>query len=466
MMKTFLAGLMSVLAMVAASDRALACGGCFAPPADTSVVTGHRMAFAVSAERTVLWDQFEYEGSPEDFSWVLPVAPGAVLEASTDAWFESLEALTQTQVTAPTLLCATRGGGGCALGGAESGLSASSGFIDEGGVRVLHRGTVGPYDTVTLRSTGGDALTTWLRDNGYLIPTDIEPIIAAYVTEGADFIALKLSPGQGIQQMTPVRVVTPGGDPILPLRMVAAGTGAFVDIVLYILGEGRFVMPDLHGMLIDERTLTWDFATNRSDYLERRAAALEQHEGRSYLTTFSEPRAFNRTFESPNGLPVLYAISEDFSRSPAADFVGVYFSRAALQQDENASLPPCDGVRTALDGQTVVTESASPSFTCSGATDLAAAMIGMRPAEAWLTRLEMRLPREALDMDCAVERARDPDPVSNQLLARRSENRTCPAPIFTSRLAPATAPLEGWTLAVALGALLGRARRRRERLTR
>ena len=62
------------LALVAQDARA--CGGCFAPPAEaTSFVVAHRMAFAVNETRTVLWDQFSYEGDPEDFSWVLRSFP-------------------------------------------------------------------------------------------------------------------------------------------------------------------------------------------------------------------------------------------------------------------------------------------------------------------------------------------------------------------------------------------------------
>src|SRR5262249_21716809 len=161
-----------------------------------------------------------------DFSWVLPVLPGATLESATDAWFEALEAVTKTQVTSPDIQCAQPDPGcGLTLGGASdsASYSAGNGVIDNRGVTVLQQGTVGPYETVTLRSTNGDALSGWLTTNGYAIPPEIEPVIADYVSEGDDFIAVRLAPGKGIQQMTPVRVVTPGGEYLLPLRMVAAG---------------------------------------------------------------------------------------------------------------------------------------------------------------------------------------------------------------------------------------------------
>ena len=70
--------------------------------------------------------------------------------------------------------------------------------------------------------------------------TDIDPIIAAYVNEGFDFLALKLQPGQGVQAMRPVRVTTQGAGLTLPLRMVAAGTGATVGITLWVVADGRY----------------------------------------------------------------------------------------------------------------------------------------------------------------------------------------------------------------------------------
>src|SRR5262245_15022197 len=120
-----LGGLAALLLLLGPSNDAHACGGCFHPEdqPETTVVTGHRMAFAVSKAQTVLWDQIQYSGAPSEFAWVLPVKPGARLELSNDAWFESLDAATTTRVVAPQLNCvfpsdfsegsASRGGCGC-----------------------------------------------------------------------------------------------------------------------------------------------------------------------------------------------------------------------------------------------------------------------------------------------------------------------------------------------------------------
>lgn len=86
---------------MALSSDANACGGCVVPPEDNTIVNSHRMALSISPKQTVLWDQIRYNGSPESWGWLLPVKSGAVIEVSTDAWFETLEAATKTSVNAP-----------------------------------------------------------------------------------------------------------------------------------------------------------------------------------------------------------------------------------------------------------------------------------------------------------------------------------------------------------------------------
>src|SRR6185503_19605287 len=95
-------------AFVTGAEPAAACGGCFVQASADSFVTGHRMVFAVSEDRTVLWDQIQYTGAPDEFGWVLPVKRGAYIEASTDAWFEALDAATRTTVVSPWLACSPR----------------------------------------------------------------------------------------------------------------------------------------------------------------------------------------------------------------------------------------------------------------------------------------------------------------------------------------------------------------------
>lgn len=438
-------------AALLAPSTSRACGGCFHPISisDSTVVTGHRMAFAVSDERTVLWDQFEYSGAPEDFSWVLPVLPGAVLEESTDAWFEALETVTQTQVTSPQIQCASASGGGVGCGstaGAADLAGAPKGYYDDngGGVKVLHQGTVGPYETVTLRSTDGDALTAWLKSHSYFIPPDIQPTIDDYTKQGDDFIALRLQPGVSVQRMTPVRVVTPSGDYLLPLRMVAAGVGEHVKIVLYVIGEQRFAMPDLHEVSIDPSKLTWQFSDNSNNYDELHRQALARNLGFSYLPTFAFKGGFSSTLPGPNGSSATFAVSNgNGAFQQYSNFADLYFAQANSNDDKPVSA--CSSIVPLLNGTRLVRadvdakpdELAFSRLQCGKYSDIAAAMLGMHPASVWLTRLELDLPKEALSVDCTVVPADTQQQVSNQLQALHAKDRPagCKEVVFESKLA-------------------------------
>jgi hypothetical protein len=235
------------------------------------------MAFAISMQQTVLWDQIRYSGDPSEFAWVLPVRAGARIELSRDEWFAALDASTQ-----PVVTYSYGGGAGCSLAGCSS--AANSGAAGSASVQVLAQQVVGPYETVTLRSTDPSALTNWLASHAFAVPASIQPLIDQYVAEGFDFIALRLRPQCGEQSMQPVRVVAPGADPTLPLRMVAAGVGARVGVILYVLGQGRWRPQNFAEVLFDDSKLTWDTTLATSNYESLAESLMASNDGKSFLT--------------------------------------------------------------------------------------------------------------------------------------------------------------------------------------
>jgi len=277
----------TVAAVLSDSGDADACGGCFVPPSDATVVTDHRMALSISPQQTVLWDQIRYSGDPKEFAWVLPVRPGARIEVANDEFFTALDTSSQPIVYAPQRFgpnSTTCGITGCS----EDALSALSAGGRGSDVEIVSQSVVGPYDQVTLRATDEDALTSWLRKNEFTIPTAIEPTIDAYVREGFDFIALKLRPACGERAMRPVRVVSPGATPSLPLRMVAAGVGPAVGIILYVITEGKYQPQNFPHALFDDDELRWDPLENKSNYEPLSQAIMSRDNGRTWLTEYAD----------------------------------------------------------------------------------------------------------------------------------------------------------------------------------
>lgn len=445
-----------------APRAAQACAAPFyGPTSDKTTVSGHKVAFAISPERTVLWHQLAFDGPPGEFSWVLPVKKGAYLESSTDAWFEALDAFTSTRVYEIEPVCAEAepDESGCSSD-SSSEVSAGGGQVAPPTVTVVHHGSVGPYETVTLSSTDPKALESWLEKHGYVVPDAVRPIIADYVAEGFDFIALRLLPGAGAEAMTPVRVITPGGDPELPMRLAGTGAGERVPMTLYVIGTARYAIPSLQELVVPTEQLVWDYAAGSSNYAALRGATLAKAEGASYITPFAARDAFRITLQTPSsGTASFNAGDQPSYWGGGVQRLGeLYFAQARANEDSPTS---CVAALAALDYGLEVINDCDPvdptkcdplnaaqvskqELECEKWTDLAAALVGMAPGDVWLTRLELELSQNALKVDRKLAPHATQTTVVNQLSTENSVNPPCRGPLFT-----------GSNTALAFGSLFG-----------
>jgi len=314
--------------------EAKACGGCFAPPGAETVVTDHRMILSVSKQQTTLYDQIRYQGSPESFAWVLPIVGTVQVGLSSDLLFTGLDNQTTTAVTAPPRNCPAPPPecfSGQGFGGGDASAAPSAGDVS-----VLQRAVVGPYETVQLRSTDAQALNTWLANNNFSVPDDVKPVIAQYVAEKFDFLALKLVPGKGVNDMRPVRVTTPGASAVLPLRMVAAGTGATVGITLWTIAEGRYEPQNFPTYRIEDSEIVWDWNINRSNFSDLRKEKGAASGGKAWelesSLTLSKGQITNG-LNARNGPPT--AAGDYLGYSPVKDAQGTIIKSAQAVSEED-----------------------------------------------------------------------------------------------------------------------------------
>lgn len=274
--------LLPVVALAALpSNEAYACGGCFVPPEENTQVTGHRMVLSISKDASTLYDQIEYSGNPEEFGWVLPVKGEVEVTVAPDLFINQLGFDSAVTVVAPPLNCpiynCPNDFGSTSSGGVD--LEAGNASPGEDGVEVIAQETVGPYETVQLAATDPNALSDWLSGHGYNIPDDVNPVISAYVAENFNFLAMKLVPGVGIDKMQPVAITTPGANAALPLRMVAAGTGATTLLTLYVLSEGRYEPTSHPFFTMTKDEVVWNWDTSESNYTELRQSKYDDSDG-------------------------------------------------------------------------------------------------------------------------------------------------------------------------------------------
>jgi hypothetical protein len=256
-----------VLTLAVPSD-AQACGGVFVPaptieqPSSSSIVRDHRMAIAIGRTKTVIWDEVRLEGNPRDFVWITPVKPGTVIQLADDEWLSALDVSTQPVVYGPRY----RSRGGCALAGCASDQDTDSNAPNDS-VFIVKEEVLGPYDSVTVRAAGDpDAPYRWLQENGYRIDdTQVRAVLASYASQGFDFAALKLRATCNQTAMQPVRIVIPGTDPRILIRMALAGARIdAVPISLFVLAEAPYRPANYPFGFIDDDALEWDRSTSSS----------------------------------------------------------------------------------------------------------------------------------------------------------------------------------------------------------
>lgn len=347
-----------VVASIGVPTQAYACGGCFISQSENTQVTGHRMVLSLSNTQSTLYDQISYSGSPESFAWILPIQGQVEVGLSSDLLFATLESLTETTILSPTIDCT----GGC-FNGSGSGVGPGPGPGPTGstgsGVEVIAQAVVGPYETVQLSASDPQALANWLASHGYVIPADVQDVVDSYVVDGFDFLAMRLVPGQGVDAMRPVRITTPGAGLTLPLRMVAAGTGATTAVTLWVVSEGRYQPQNFPSFTIEQEELVWDWDVSKSNYSALRKQRFAESDGFAWHLETAEPQYANN-FQN------LISLAQD---DPQASGYGDELGAGAVAEAE---------------------------------ADVNTLFAGISPSQLWISRMSAELSRPALTDDLAL----------------------------------------------------------------
>jgi len=405
-----LASAVSALTLVGEREAA-ACGGCFHPPTQTVTdITDERMLLSVSQTQTTLYDQIQYSGNPTSFAWVLPIHGTVQVGLSADVLFDSIDEVTATQINPPPLNCPA------APSDCNFNASGNSAAPTVGGgagtVTVTKQQNVGPYATVQLHATDASALNNWLVQNGFSLPAAVLPVIDEYVTEGFDFLAMKLLPGQGVQAMRPVRVTMPGAALSLPLRMASIGTGATVGITIWVVSDGRYQPQNFPFFHIEDSALIWDWSTSSSNYTALRASNEAALSGKGW------------EIESAITLNQQLISGVILSGGQYNQYGGVYSGAPSdASQDYLPIGTPDDGGAAdggADDGGTY--ESADQVRN----DDISTLFAGISGQNVFITRMRSDISHAAMTTDFTLQASPDQTELSNIRQVSQSVNEQCP----------------------------------------
>ncbi len=388
----------AALALVAPDARAM--GAVVTSPPSASSATELRVALSLGAAagagttgvdsgtltRVTRWVSLRVHGDATEFAWVLPVRAGAFVDQASDAWLEALEAASAPRIVPPDVSppCGMAGG------------------VDVEG-DLVHAPTV-PPDAI---ATAPDAATlaTQLAAWGFGLPPDVASAIDAAAAAGDAFVAARFPAASPDVVTRTVRITEDEPSPAaysldaLPL----AGGGSTTGVTAYILGDTRvgWGAPGGSGagdsLALDPSTILW-LPDGASTYSSARDALLQAHPRGWLEETAGRGPLFFRT--PVPGAAAVAAVTEE------------YYARASAYGDAALDPATCDGraLAVATSAATVSTACArgalaviAPAAPCAegvpsgqiaadalrcgnAADDLALALSGLVPQEAYLTR--------------------------------------------------------------------------------
>jgi Uncharacterized protein conserved in bacteria (DUF2330) len=223
-MRYLLIALISVMLLAPAS--ASACG----MPLNARIASERALiVFDGQTAAITLGIGIEPEAADAAVIFPVPAPPEVDQPAGGEALFSYLE-----QVTRPTVQVERQ-----LRWGFDPGFDGlTGGAAPPGGVELLGRETLGGYDVARLAADDPQALSGWLADNGFSLPTGADPILAAYVAEGWSFVAVRLAPDAPGGSLAPLRMSYPASEIVYPRRFDSLSDRS-VGIDLYLVASHR-----------------------------------------------------------------------------------------------------------------------------------------------------------------------------------------------------------------------------------
>ena len=293
--------LVAVLATSVAAP-AWACGcGAYIPDRDGASVVDERALIAWDGAREDILMALRVTGSSDSAAWVMPVPSTTRVSLGAAEAFTELERLTAPRIEFRDSWWPT-----FSWLGTDEASEGALGAAPPGGVNVLDRRRIGPFDVTRLAADDPDAAAKWLADNDFPNPDGLDANLAHYISDGWQIVAVKLVPASKGEPLTgdlqPLRLSFAAEQMVYPMRLSrSATTPQTVD--LFVLADHRM---DPTSVPVAAETPTLEFA-GRIDRTEVSPALADFAGDGAFLTRWS------------NHLVDPAAIEGDYTFGPAAE---------------------------------------------------------------------------------------------------------------------------------------------------
>ena len=241
------ATLLSLALVVASSQTALAFCGFYVTKADTTLFNrASKVVLVRDGDRTVVTMANDFQGDPTEFAVVIPVPTLLTrdqIHVGDQAVIDHLDAYTAPRLVEyvdhdpcrPIVM---------ELAAAPSAnatpVRRMSMTRDEAlGVTVEATYTVGEYDIVILSAEQSGGLETWLRENGYRMPTGAREVLGSYIKQGMRFFVAQVNLAEraalGYAYLRPLQIAYESPKFMLPIRLGTVNADGPQDLFVFTL---------------------------------------------------------------------------------------------------------------------------------------------------------------------------------------------------------------------------------------
>ena len=385
-----------------------------------------RVAIAAGPTRTTVWTSLAFDSWPTTVGLVLPVPSGTMVDVAPDAWFEALDTAMAPRIYAdPNLTCPD----GSPPANSDNSCAGIAAWASP-------QPTI-PAVSFDLLETP-DAVTAWANDHDMAIPTSVAPALAALTA--SRFVAVRFiapPPGGGVTQT--IRVVMPGAVPKLALSLFDTSERA-PYVTTYLIGPGEGALAGTTPVFVDaSQLIPYGCYTNNyfdaiSSLLDAPGTALLQSAGHQLWTSpaGTDPGShFDSVLDAyfqgaPEGAnpPDVYTCLDE-ATAALASYATVEQACPVAQHGVVDGGPACvEGSVPSSPAPAAVLD--PTSLRCGAADDVAIALSGLVPANAWVTRESMYLSRSVANVDYAVTFASGQPEIAPIVIASALDPNACP----------------------------------------
>lgn len=248
LLRILLISLLVLTASLFVAAEAWAFCGFYVAKADAKLYNqASQVAIARSGNKTVLTMANDYQGEVKDFAIVVPVPvvlKREQVEIGKPTTLERLDAFSAPRLVeyfdpdpcTPPIVYENAAPVTPALRQRALPTPAPAASL---GVTIEEKFTVGEYDILILSAKESGGLETWLRQNGYRIPSGARQLLRPYIRQQMKFFVAKVNLKEfeksGYQNLRPIRMTYDSPRFMLPIRLGMVNAQKEQDLIVYIL---------------------------------------------------------------------------------------------------------------------------------------------------------------------------------------------------------------------------------------